>query len=393
MDVSQGSSFWPQIYLTNVTREKYPKLLGKYGTPGKLMKAEKEYLLGALNYHVMCREQDTKEKCNTLTEKRHISRKNNAYSQRSAYHICRYDNKKGCVAKKATNKLSLQFLRWLLAETDQNAFLSYVAAFPHQLTEVDYGYDHDTDRETLTTQDVTEIKRQILSSNPNLGNLPKGHLQEVQRLISDSPMVEPSSRLSSRQVAATPDECETRLKMAFSDNKDLEKKLKQTEKDLQSSVEEIEALSIRLKNVMNDNRMKEKDVEKCQTNLNLCHEEMKNAIGIINQSRSLRDTHDVVVKELKELRDFARGFPSALEIRKAAKTSFHEVANALRKRMQDSRPYDRALFERIARLQQRAEKDIMGVNQTAAQSLSAFIDFYNTMFDQDYGLLKEAILT
>ncbi len=183
-------SFWPKVYAPNIKR--YPDLVKEYGSPSSVMKAEKRWLWNALDYTTKCSILETKGECKRSYETRHKdeSLKNEYYHKRAQYKICNYNNKsKKCKALLPNDELPLQFLRWILHEVNAIGFKEYVAAFPHQLTEENYGYSAEDKVQYIPSKVVEELKEEILEDSKkkvtsmNIGC--KRQLKHTQKQLKD----------------------------------------------------------------------------------------------------------------------------------------------------------------------------------------------------------------
>jgi len=392
----KGALFWPHIYLPNLTRERYPKLLGMYGSPGKVMKAEKQHIIKALGYHVLCRAEKSKDDCFKVQERRHHAEKHHAspHSKTPAYHICRYTHKKGCTTREALTKLSLQFLRWLLFQTDEDAFLSYVKSFPHQVTEKDYGYDHETGKRVMSKKEVVEIKRSIVSASPKqYKTIPVGYLREVQQALA--PRI--STKAPIRSLKAQPTQVigkttQKRLKHAMFKIDKLEGKLQEAEDLINYYIKENKTLMDNL----NQKRLKqtatEKELKEIKEDVAFCNRDLDYATQELDKCSLLRAHCSEATATLKELQEDFQNIPKRKAIRKATEAAIASAVKAASERIAQPHPDIEAMDKLRSRLQ-KGREDILRDNEaTDTQLIKRFVEFYNEVFDEDFGVLIEALL-
>jgi DNA repair exonuclease SbcCD ATPase subunit len=395
----QGALFWPHIYLPNLTRERYPKLLGMYGSPGKVMKAEKQHIIKALGYHVLCRSKKTKEDCLNVQERRHHTEKHqdSPHYKTSAYHICRYTTRKGCTTKKDLTKLSLQFLRWLLFQTDEDAFLKYVKSFPHQVTEKDYGYDHETGKPVLNMKEVVELKKFIVSAKPKQYKIiPVGYLREVQQVLAPQISKKPPLTVRSKRAQATQvigKGTQKRLQHATYRITKLEEKLAKAENLINNYIKDNKTLMDDLKKQKWQKNATEKELEEIKEDVSFCKSDLAFATKELKKCTLLRSHCNEANANLNKLQQDLKYLPERKAIIHAARTAIKRVAQAAGKRIRE-KDFSETAMEKLKTRIEGAQENIVQASRdvTTAQLLERFVKFYNDVFDQDYGVLIEALL-
>lgn len=157
-----GNQFWPKVYVPNLHQKhaSYAKRMGGYG---KVMKAEKQYIWDALHYGDECKVLDSVS-CRKNMEKRHKNLSDTTFANKPTYRKCKFSRTGVCEAAVNDMTQSLQFMRWLLFNVDGDAFNQYVKAFPHQLTEENYGYSYDDNVQYIPV-DVVEMLQQAIPIN------------------------------------------------------------------------------------------------------------------------------------------------------------------------------------------------------------------------------------
>lgn len=215
-------SFWPSVYQPNV--RKHQEILEKYGNAAAVMRAEKKHIWEMLDYSTHCENQD-EETCSSAVEKRH---RKGVFGRNTSYKLCKKSKTGSCSGAPVNYDISLQFLRWLLSETNPTAFKDYVRKFPHQLTERNYGYNLEEAFNYLPKSVVDEIKAEHLFENVSLGKI--DDFKTEIKTERHSPKQQYLSDDRDKRLKTVIDE---RLNECVKYNREMEQQLYEREKELQ----------------------------------------------------------------------------------------------------------------------------------------------------------------
>lgn len=372
-------AFWPKVYYPNL--KQFPALIHQYGSVQNVMKAEKAFIWESLHYDNKCRVLDAVN-CSKEVESRHkVSGK--PYADKSGYHTCKYQSEGECVASKTQYGQSLQFLRWLLHETDSNAFRRYVEHFPHQLRENKYGYSHEERRQYIPIEVVQELQQTVMPQT--ITEIKTGSPKHVEYHSTPIIISEPRRRSVAVTVIG-----ERTLNKCRQKTKRLSKTLEKLETQAQRLAEDNKMLTQRLQQSAREDKMTKAQREKLERELKECRGYLQEAQQYAQQCATQRRNVTQLETQIDELEKYQSNveskMPSLSQLKKAFKI-MGQIVGTVSKPALEAKSSIRTLTEIMKRMQA-TTKALNDKSLEMPGKITKVLDLYVELFDPDSGLLK-----